>query len=277
MMRLRSSSLDSGFYAHYESGVEEKRLLKEGSYSLEFYRTKQILSRYLPRKPVTILDVGGGPGRYSFWLASKGHRVHLVDIVPLHIRQARAIQRKSKHPLASIRLGDARKLDLENGSVDIVVLFGPLYHLVQKKERFKALSEARRVLSRRGLVFAAGISRFTSALDGAFMGYIRDPAFIKIIEQDLKTGQHRNPDNVPEYFTTSFFHHPDELKAELRQAGFKSIKVYAITGFAWLMPKLKQFWADPTLRSQLLAILEQLELEPSMLGVSDHLLAIGQK
>ena len=129
-----SSSLDSSFYAHYESGVEKKRLLKEGSHSLEFYQTKQILSKYIPKKPVTILDIGGGPGQYSFWLASIGHHVHLVDIVPLHVRQAQETQRRSKTRLASITLGDARILDFDSSTAHYVLMFGPLYHLVQRKE-----------------------------------------------------------------------------------------------------------------------------------------------
>src|SRR2546422_9517184 len=108
-MNRRSSSLDSAFYAHYDAGVERKRLL-QGTSSLEYYRTKRILSRSLPRRRATILDIGGGPGRYSFWLAGKGHRVHLVDAIPLHIRQAPDAQRRASRRLASIRLGDARNL-----------------------------------------------------------------------------------------------------------------------------------------------------------------------
>src|SRR3989442_1785645 len=271
-MTRNNRSLDSLFYMHYESGVEKDRLLS-GTSNLEFYRTRQILSRFLPKKSVTILDIGGGPGRYSFWLAGKDHRVHLVDIMPLHIQQARDVQRRSKTQLASIGLGDARSLDFEDKSMDIVLLFGPLYHLVQKKERLKALSEAYRVLKPGGKLFAAAISRFTSALDGSLRGYIRDPAFMKIIKQDLKNGQHRNPKNIPEYFTTAFFHHPKEIEAEINKAGFKSVKVYAITGFAWLLPKFNEYWKNRVLRSRLLTLLERTEREPSMMGVSDHLLA----
>jgi len=269
-------SLDSGFRAHYNAGVERDRLLS-GTSNLEFERTKRILSRYLPSRPATILDVGGGPGRYSFWLADMGHSVHLVDVLPLHIRQAKMFQRKSKNLLASINIGDARNLDFEDKSADIVLLFGPLYHLVRKKERLKALSEARRVLKPGGLLFAAAISRFTSALDGSLRGFIQDPEFMKIIMQDLKNGQHRNPSNKPEYFTTAFFHHPDELEAEMKQAKFKSVKVYAITGFAWLLPRFKEIWENPSLKTRLMTILDKTELEPSMLGQSDHLLAVGRK
>ena len=276
-MTSRNPSLDSSFYKHYASGVEKNRLLSEGSNSLEFYRTKEIMERFLPKCPTTVLDIGGGPGRYAFWLASKGHTVHLVDIVPLHIRQAKERQSKSRKRLASIRLGDARNLDFENRTGDIVLLFGPLYHLVQKRQRLKALAEAHRVLRPNGILFAAAISRFTSALDGSNNGFIQDPSFMKIIRQDLKTGQHRNPRNVPEYFTTSFFHHPTELEQEISQAGFKSVTVYALTSFAWLLHRIKQYWTSPVLRIRLLSILRELELEPSMMGVSDHLLATGRK
>ncbi len=224
-----------------------------------------------------ILDVGGGPGRYSFWLSEMGHSVHLVDILPLHIRQAREFQRKSKNRLASINLRDARRLDFDDGYADIVLLFGPLYHLVRKKERLKALAEARRVLKPGGLLFAAAISRFTSAVDGSLRGFIRDPEFMTIIQQDLKNGQHRNPSNKPEYFTTAFFHHPNEFEAEMKQARFRSVKVYGVTGFAWLLPRLDQIWRDPTLKARLMSILDRTELEPSMLGISDHLLAVGKK
>jgi ubiquinone/menaquinone biosynthesis C-methylase UbiE len=270
------ASLDASFRSHYNAGVERDRLLG-GTSNLELERTKRILSRYLPRGPVTILDVGGGPGRYSLWLAEMGHSVHLVDVMPLHIRQARELDKESKNHLASIRLGDARALDFDDESVDIVLLFGPLYHLVRKNERLKALSEARRVLKPSGLMFAAAVSRFTSALDGSLRGFIQDPGFMKIIRQDLKTGQHRNPTNKPEYFTTAFFHHPDELRSEIEQASFGSVKVYAVTGFAWLLPRFNQMWKDPELRTRLMSILDRTELEPSLVGQSDHLLAVGRK
>jgi len=156
-------------------------------------------------------------------------------------------------------------------------LFGPLYHLVRKNERLKVLFEAHRVLKPGGLLFAAAISRFTSALDGSLRGFIRDPGFMKIIERDLKTGQHRNPTNKLEYFTTAFFHHPDELDSEIRQARFRSVKIFAITSFAWLLPGFKQIWKDPELRDRLMSILDRIELERSLLGQSDHLLAVGRK
>lgn len=100
---------------------------------------------------------------------------------------------------------------------------------------------------------------------------------MKIVQQDLKAGQHRNPTNKPEYFATAFFHHSDELETEIKQAGFRSVRVHAVTGFAWLLPKFGKIWRTPKLKQRLIEILDQTELEPSMLGLSDHLLAFGRK
>ena len=270
------TSLDKGFRAHYNAGVERDRLLR-GSSNLEFERTKRIILRYLPKRPSVVLDVGGGPGRYSFWLAEMGQSSHLIDVLPLHVRQARRFQRDAKHPLASIALGDARNLRFENASVDAVLMFGPMYHLVRKTERLRALSEARRVLRSNGLLFVAAISKFASVLDGSARGFIKDPSFKKIIRNDLKTGQHRNPNNHPGYFTTSFFHHPKELENELRDAKFRSVKLYAVTGFAWLLPNFREIWNDPNLKRELMELLDLTEQEPSLLGVSDHILAVARK
>jgi len=269
-------SLDSRFRNYYGYGVEKDRLLK-GSSKLEFYRTKRILSRYLPKKPATILDIGGATGRYSRWLAEMGHSVHLVDALPLHVRQARQADKASKRPIASIRQGDARSLDFEDKIADIVLLFGPMYHLVGKRERLKALSEASRVLKPGGLVFAAGITRYASILDGTLRGFVQDSTFRKLVEQDLRNGQHRNPTGNPRYFTTAFFHHPDELEAEIRQAGFKSVRVYAIESFLWLMPRFEQIWNNSKLQTWMMKILDKIETDPSLKGLGDHLLGVGRK
>jgi len=40
--------------------------------------------------------------------------------------------------------------------------------------------------------------------------------FLEILEQDLKDGEHRNPTSSPAYFTTTYFHLPEELKQVFR-------------------------------------------------------------
>ncbi|HEV7534979.1 MAG TPA: tyrosine-type recombinase/integrase [Acidimicrobiia bacterium] len=105
-------------------------------------------------------SVGGGPGAYAAWLCDRGDRVHVVDPIPLHVEQATAA-----HPRVTGEVGDARHLQQESGSVDAILLMGPLYHLVERPERLRALAEAKRVLRPGGVLLAAAISRFAELLD----------------------------------------------------------------------------------------------------------------
>ena len=59
--------------------ADERARLEQHAGQLEFYRTKEIIARHLPKKAAVILDLGGGPGRYATWLATLGHHLHLVD------------------------------------------------------------------------------------------------------------------------------------------------------------------------------------------------------
>lgn len=89
-----------------------------------------------------------------------------------------------------------------------------------------------------GVLLAVAISRFAPALDGIARGLIRDPDFVRIVEHDLKTGQHRNETQNLDYFTTAFFHHPDEFRMELIQGGFPTPRLCAIEGPLWTVPEL---------------------------------------
>lgn len=263
--------------AHYAVGREAQRLLNSVG-QLEFVRTQELLRRYLPPPPATIFDVGGGAGIYAFWLAEHGYHVHLIDAVPLHIEQAqRFSESQPDRPLASMTVGDARQLNQADDSVDAVLLLGPLYHLTDRDDRIHALREAHRILRDGGVVAAAGISRFASTLAGLFEGKLADPEFISIVQRDLTDGQHRNPTHHPDYFTTTFFHHPHELKTEIEEAGLQSEAVFAIEGPGWLLQNFEEHWRDSARREQLLEAIRWLETEPSTLGMSAHLLAIARK
>jgi ubiquinone/menaquinone biosynthesis C-methylase UbiE len=277
----KSPELSREILKHYE-GIQEQARLRTLSGQLEFYRTKEIISRHLPKKRAVILDIGGGPGRYALWLAKLGHTVHLVDPVPVHVGQAKAASDSQRGKrvgkrLASASVGDARSLEFADESADGVLLLGPLYHLVKRKDRVKALSEANRALKPGGLLFAAVISRFASAFDGLFRNLVKDPKFFRIVLRDLKDGQHRNPGNHPRYFTTAFFHHPDELRIEMEEAGFEPPQLYGLEGPGWLLANFEQYWSDPKLRARLLTIIRSVETEPTLMGQSAHILAMARK
>jgi SAM-dependent methyltransferase len=158
-----------------------------------------------------------------------------------------------------------------------VLLLGPLYHLTQREDRWQALREARRVLRPGGLLFAAAISRFAPLFDGLARGFVDDPLFEPILERDLREGQHRNPTSNPQYFTTAFFHRPEELQAEIARAGFSAAELFTVEGPAWLAKDFEPRWRDPVRRQRLLQLIRAVEREPLLLGTTSHLLAVARK
>ena len=225
-----------------------------------------------------MVDVGGGAGAYALSLSAAGYEVYLIDPVELHVEQALAEARDRQLPLAEARIGDARALPCADASADAVLLLGPLYHLTEASDRRTALTEADRVLRPGGLVAAAAISRFASTFDGLAREFLADGEFEQIVERDVRDGQHRNPDPArhPEWFTTAYFHRPDELRRELEDAGFSVEAVLAVEGPAAFRPELDAWLDDRTRRDVLLRAIRRIEAEPSLLGASPHLLAFGR-
>ncbi len=257
--------LDPAIAAHYALDLEAVRLDRD---SLELERSQELLERFLPPPPCAVLDVGGGPGVYAAWLAERGYRVHLVDPVPLHVEEA--LDRGG----FSAAVGDARALDAADGSFEAVLLMGPLYHLTARDERVQALREAARVVRPGGVVMAVGISRFASLLDSARSGWLADERFRAMVRADLATGQHRNPapEERPEWFTTAYLHHPDELRAEVAASGLEVEAVLGIEGPGWLLVR-----QDQAQRAYVLEVARAVEAEPSLLGASAHLMAVGRR
>jgi SAM-dependent methyltransferase len=273
---LNPQSQREQIISHYASGYEAERLNTESG-QLERERTRELLMRFLPPAPAGIFDIGGGPGGHACWLAKQGYEVHLIDITPLHVEMAMAASKQSEAPLASAQIGDARSLPWTAAAGDAALLLGPLYHLTDREDRLGALREAHRVLKPGGTLFAVGVSRFASTMDGLRMGFLKDPDFASIVAGDLRDGQHRNPTNRPEYFTDTFFHHPDELRSEITDAGFDVMGVYGVEGPGWLVPDFNEWWKGLDYRERLLKIARVLETEPSLLGISAHLMAVARK
>jgi ubiquinone/menaquinone biosynthesis C-methylase UbiE len=262
----------------YYSLYNEQARLASTLGQIEFARTQRIISRYLTDPPASVLDVGGAAGRYSCWLAKLGYEVHLIDPVPWHVEQARqASAAQPEMPIASCALGDARQLEFNDEMADAVLLLGPLYHLVEQSDRKRALSEAYRVLKPGGYLFAAAISRFASTIDGLMSGYYLDPIFQRIMLADLATGQHRNPTDNPAYFMDTFFHHPDELKAEVSGVGFEIKGLFAVEGIIYMLKDFESAWSAGTHRDFLLEMIGSLEQEPGLMAASPHMMCVGAK
>jgi SAM-dependent methyltransferase len=258
--------MDPEVLAYYGGGEEHARL---DGWSLERMRTEELLAQWLPEPPARVLDVGGGPGRYAGWMASCGWAVTLLDPVPLHASQAATVIG------GHVELGDARQLPHADGAFDAALVLGPLYHLVDVSDRVEALREAGRVVRSGGVVVVAAISRLASMLGGFSEGQIRDPRFRAIVARDVTDGRHRNPDHHPGWFTTAFFHAPENLAVEMVAAGLDDVQVVGVEGPAWLWGDRGQESDDAEWREAALWAARTVESDPGFIPISAHLLAIG--
>ena len=120
-------STDGEIREHYGRGEERDRLLSPFG-QVEFARTCEIVERHLPPAPAVVADIGGGPGRYSLWLAERGYTVHHRDLIDLHREQV-AADAAARGVTIDSAIADARALDLPDASVDAALLLGPIYHL----------------------------------------------------------------------------------------------------------------------------------------------------
>ncbi|MFI0164909.1 class I SAM-dependent methyltransferase [Streptomyces sp. NPDC017095] len=250
---------------------EADRLSATADGRLEMVRTQELLRRHLPPPPARVLDVGGGPGAHARWLIEDGYSLHLVDPIQRHIEQAKATG-------ATVELGDARQLTADDASYDVVLLLGPLYHLIDGAERRQALAEARRVLKPGGLLAAAGINRYSSLFEHAAFAHLHKEAIQASIGGILRTQIH----DGKKAFTAAYFHSGEQLRGEVIAAGFAGAEVYGIEGPAWSMLAAAErntggdFRDTPLFESALTAA-RMAEPYPELLAASSHLLAVGRR
>lgn len=261
---------------YYNKGIEKERLDLD-YFKLEGIRTKEIISRFLNTKDLKIVDIGGGAGFYSFWLQSLGHRVSLVDLSPKNIDLANEYTANHGVTLEFCSTGDATRLTFQDNEFDMALLLGPLYHLTEKEERLKALQEAKRVIKPGGILLAAFISRYASLFDGFRRDLIKDDRFEKILLNDLQDGIHMNDTDNPEYFTTAFFHTPQEIKDEIAESGLNFEKLVAVESVGWLIDNLTEKIKDKDYRTKIQKIINDIESNNDIIATSPHIIGIARK
>jgi SAM-dependent methyltransferase len=263
----------TGMHAYYERGEEAERLARSGAGRLEFERTQEILLRHLPPPPATVADIGGGPGRYSIWLAGLGYRVVHRDIVPMHIDQVRTAA-AADGVTVEAAIGDARSLDLGDEAVDAVLLLGPLYHLPRRADRLKALREAGRIVRPGGPVFGAVISRWAARLDGMLRArlYAKYPAAEQVTDEVERSGL-LTPLGPGSFCGVT--HRPGQLRAEFAASGLDVADLVCVEGAAYLLDDLDARMADQRDWQVVLEAARAHERVPELLGIGSHLIATG--
>lgn len=148
--------------AYYNKFNEEKRLNSRHG-QVEYQVSMKYIHEYL--KPGDrILDVGAATGRYSIPLFEEGYDVTAVEPVQHNLGRL-----KAKKPELPAFKGDARKMKrFKDESFDLVLLFGPMYHLIREEDKIQALLEAERVVKKGGLVLVAYVMNEYSILTYGF-------------------------------------------------------------------------------------------------------------
>jgi ubiquinone/menaquinone biosynthesis C-methylase UbiE len=265
--------VDQRVRRHYEVVNEDDRLWKPGTGDLVRLRTWDLFDRLVPAS-CRIADVGGGPGTHAAYLAGRGHEVTLIDPMSRHVAAAAA--RSAAQPASPFRAiqGDARALPLPDASVDVALLMGPLYHLVEQTDRRTALREAIRVLRPGGILIAEIITRCAWLMEATLYRLLDDEQTWDDIGWNLRTGLTKDPTKWADGSFWAYLHRPEDLAVELESVGLQDIELRAVEGFARFLDDLPGRMADP---AGLLRAVRLTESEPSILGVSPHVIGSARR
>lgn len=261
-------------------GEREWLRLTSAEGEVEFEVTTRALKSFL-RPGSAILDIGGGPGRYAIWLAGQGHTVTLADLSGelLEIARTKINEAGLTEKFSDIVEADATDLSRwPDASFNAVLSLGPFYHLPDASDREKAASEIVRVLKPGGLAFVAFMPvytflRRTLALPDE-RHHLTQPGWLN---QLLENGHFTN--EVPGRFNQGFGVHPFDIFPFFQRFGLTGLNLLGTDGIAaGLQDTLLDLkTADPTTYQAALDLVFQTAGDPSILGMSGHLLYTGHK
>jgi S-adenosylmethionine-dependent methyltransferase len=267
------------YYAHFGER-EWLRLTNPDDGAIEFTLTSHLLTTYLPPMG-RILDLGGGPGRYTIWLAERGYRVVLADLSPELLRIAKAKIAEARVELQVDAVVEADACDLQlwaDESFDAVLCLGPFYHLPDANDRHRAAAELARVLRPGGVAFVAFMPRYTFIRRTLAIPderrHLLQPAWVA---QLLSEGIFEN--DVPGRFTHGYGARPEEIAPFFSQFGLATIALLAAEGITGGLQGVITDLAtsDPSVYQAALNILIETASDPSILGLGTHLVYIGRK
>lgn len=246
----------------YELFNEDNRLNRSKAARVEFITNIKYIEKHL-KQGDNVLDIGAGAGEYSLYFADKGYDVTAVELAENNIK---AFKKKVRSDM-KIVLKQGNAMDLSSfpdEHFDIVLLFGPLYHLQNENDRQKCISEAKRVCKQSGTLFFSYIANDMVILTE----FCYRPDFFK--------GNTYNHDTFKlEDFPFVFFT-VGQCRQMLCDGGMKIISEIASDGVSEMLEDKINAMDDESYEQYLKYHLYCCE-KPEMIGHSNHLLFIGKK
>ena len=275
------------YYRHFD---EKNRLRNDNSGKLEFLMTMRILEKNLPpvqttegdlaesSDGVSILDLGGGTGVYSFPLAKKGYKVRLADLSETLLAQANK-QKKEDNVQNLISCDQVNATDLscyKDESFDVVLLFGPLYHLTEKSEREKCISEVSRVLKKGGKIFASFIPHLSGSI-ALVQRFCWSPEQVDIntLEECFESGKFKNLSDKG--FQEGYYPASEEIENLFSANGFKKELLRSIRGFGYEKENVIFKFKNKNVFSKILDLIDSTAEDKSIIEMCGHAMYIGSK
>ena len=262
----------------YSSHVsaEWRRLQKDPYHRIEFIITNHFLKKYLPKRG-TILDAGGGPGRYSIELARQGYNIVLLDLVPEMLQTAKKKMRRAGilQKVRQFAQGSVEDLSaFSNGSFDAVLCLGaPLNHLLEAKQREKSAEELVRVAKKNAPIFVSVISRI-GLLKTILAGF---PNEMQHAKHHWEVGDYV-PGLQGEGFTAAHWFLPEELRELFERQGVQVLEMAGLEGLSsHLQKETNRLYEDQEKWNMWVEILLDTCAHPSLVGSAEHFLLVGKK
>ncbi|MDG6913543.1 MAG: class I SAM-dependent methyltransferase [Nitrososphaerota archaeon] len=269
----------AGLLRRYYEGYDEwNRLVSEPYHRLELDTTLHFLRKYLPRDG-TLLDAGGGPGRYTIELAKMGYKMVLFDLLPKHLQTARKEAANAAVEGRVVECAEGSIEDLSRfqaSSFDAVLcLGGTLGHILSRTRRSNAIRELRRVARRSAPIFVSVVGRNAKIINKMANKTQEWEDYPNIYARISRTGDYHGELG----FAPSHFFFLDELKAELRRGGLRVVECVGLEGLSSTHPREVNRMAKslPIAWKAWLEVHLQTCNLPAIADTSDHFLVICRK
>ncbi|MGM0840200.1 MAG: class I SAM-dependent methyltransferase [Bacillota bacterium] len=239
---------------------------------VEFELSKRFMNRYI--KPNDkVLDLGGGPGKYSLYLAERGCDVTLADLSQKNVDFALNKAKELDLPLKGLQADSRDVSTIEDGQYDYVLCMGPMYHLKNEKDRAKTIRECLNKLKPNGVIFVAFVSSYSFVWDYL----ISNPKYI--LDKERKSQLNKiveDGDFAGKGFSDNFFISPKNVLPFFNQFNLEKLHLLNSESFLYLRePELLQ--QQPEVIKAWLDLAEMVCEREDLLSLAEHIMYVGKK